>query len=195
MATASENHIRRTILDVTRHLLVQNGISNLSMRMISRKVGCSVGTIYFYFRNKDALVHSLIEEGFELLISIMEQTYQTHHDTLERLKALCVDYIQFGLKNPEYYEIMFMLNPERMERYPAEKYRRARHTLELISETLAEATREKVLNVKEPYQSAHLIWTFMHGLVSLLLARRIDARLDQQGLIDSAIEKIALMFR
>ncbi len=195
MAASSENHIRRSILDVTRHLLVQNGITNLSMRMISRRVGCSVGTIYFHFKSKDALVHTLIEEGFELLIAIMEQTASRTTNPLQRLKALCETYIQFAMKNPEYYEIMFMLKPERMERYPAEKYRRARHTLILIAEALEESTRRKLLLVKDPYQAAHLLWAFMHGLVSLLQARRMDARLDQQALIDAAIEKITVMFR
>ena len=195
MSVSSQNHIRRSILDVTRHLLVQNGITNLSMRMISGKVGCSVGTLYFYFKNKDTLVHTLIEEGFELLIAIMEQTSARFPDPLQRLKALCQDYIDFGLSNPEYYEIMFMLKPERMERYPAEKYRRARRTLELIAASLDECTQKKLLTVTDSYQSAHLIWSFMHGLVSLLHAKRIDARLDQQALNDAAMERIIAMFK
>ncbi len=195
MSASPENHIRRSILDVTRHLLVQNGITNLSMRMISRRVGCSVGTIYFHFKSKDSLVHTLIEEGFEILIAIMEQTASRTSDPFQRLQALCKTYLHFGLNNPEYYEIMFMLKPERMKRYPAEKYRRARHTLVLIAEALEECTREKLLMVEDPYQAAHMLWAFMHGLVSLLQAKRIDARLDQQALIDAAIEKITDMFR
>ena len=111
-------------------------------------------------------------------------------DPVERIRTLCRTYIRFGLENPEYYEIMFMLKPERMARYPAEKYRKARRSIEVFSEVLAGAHAAGLMAVSEPYLQAHIIWSFMHGIVSLLQVKRIDRRIDDTDLIESAIDRI-----
>lgn len=193
MAFLPQVDIRRTILDVTRRLLIEQGITQLSTRMIAREVGCSVGTIYFYFENKDVLIHALIEEGFDKLVEIQEQTETSIADPLERLKALCRNYITFALENPEYYEIMFMLKPERMARYPQEKYRKARRSLEVLATALEEGTASGIMRVAKPYLEAHLIWSFMHGIVSLLQVKRIDRRIGQDTIINGAIAQIVEM--
>lgn len=193
MAFLPQVDIRRTILDVTRRLLIEQGITRLSIRMIAREVGCSVGTIYFYFENKDVLIHALIEEGFDKLVEIQEQAETSIADPLERLETLCRNYITFALENPEYYEIMFMLKPERMARYPQEKYRKARRSLEALAAALEEGTANGLMNVAEPYMEAHLIWSFMHGIVSLLQAKRIDRRIEPDTIVDAAIGQIIEM--
>ncbi len=190
MASSPQPDIRRTILDVTRELLIEQGITQLSIRMIARQVGCSVGTIYFYFHNKDELIHSLIEEGFEKLIELQDHTEAEFDNPLQRLEQLCRNYIQFGLDNPAYYEIMFMLNPERMARFPAEKYRRARRSVEVVASALKECRDQGLLSVGEPYIHAHLIWSFMHGVVTLLKAKRIDRRIDPAEMISATIRHI-----
>jgi AcrR family transcriptional regulator len=193
MVNKKQKEVRRRILDVTRDLLVRKGISQLSIRMIARHVGCSVGTIYFYFGNKDELVHALIEEGFEKLICIQENVEKDYDDPCFRFEILCRNYINFARENPEYYEIMFTLNQEQMARYPIEKYRRARRTLDVLADALDKCVEKNSGKVKDPYFSAHLIWTFMHGLVTLLQARRIDQSIDEQKIIDETIQLIIRM--
>lgn len=193
MTAAVQNDVRRRILDATRKFLIEHGIENLSIRMIATEVGCSVGSIYVHFANKDVLIHDLIEEGFEKLIHLQETVAKSVIDPIERLKALCRNYLNFAVENPGYYEIMFMLKPERMLRYPAEKYRRARRNLEFISDTLAEANAETLTTVKDPYLGAHLIWAFMHGVISLGITKRVDRRIGEEKMIDSAIEQISKM--
>lgn len=193
MAASPENQLRRRILDVTRDLLIGHGITHLSIRMIARRVGCSVGTIYFYFENKDVLVHALIEEGFDKLLEIQEQTEVLVADPLERLQTLCRNYIRFGLDNPEYYEIMFMLKPPQMARYPAEKYRKARRGLEVLSAAIAQCHQSGFMQVHQPFVRAHLIWGFMHGIITLLQAKRIDRSIDRNTLIEETVRQVLTM--
>ncbi len=193
MAFLPQVDICRNILDVTRRLLIEQGTTRLSIRMIAREVGCSVGTIYVYFENKDVLIHALIEEGFDKLVEMQEQTEKAVSDPLQRLSALCRNYIRFAMQNPEYYEIMFMLKPERMARYPAEKYRKARHSLEIIAAALEQCGRRGLMSVAEPYLEAHLIWAFMHGVISLIGVKRIDRRFEQDEITEAAIQRIIEM--
>ena len=181
--------LRRAILDQTRRLLVTEGYERLSMRKIASAVGCSATSIYLHFDNKDALTHALIGEGMERMGKALDAS-DPGGSAPERLRALGHAYVRFGLENPEYYEVMFQLHPERMARYPAEDYRRARRNIERFAEVLAEGGAAGSLAPSPtPDVSAHVLWTAMHGLVSLLLAQRVDVRLAGDAFVDAAIEQ------
>ena len=114
-----------------------------------------------------------------------------HQDApVARLQALCTRYIAFGLENPEYYEIMFQLRPEQMGRYPAEKYRRARRNLDLITNALQDGAITEVLHVPDVQVSTSAIWTALHGTVSLLMARRVDVKIAPATLVATVVEQI-----
>jgi AcrR family transcriptional regulator len=182
--------LRRLILDTTRHLLVQEGYQNLSMRKIARSIGYSATSIYLHFDSKDALLHALIHEGMMRLYDALTDVVERHaDDPIARLEALCRRFIDFGLENPEYYEIMFQLRPERMERYPAKKYRQARRNLDCFAEALAEGAQRGVLAADDAHVCASTIWASLHGTVSLLLAERVDVRIDPEAFIESAIQQ------
>lgn len=185
-----EKSLRRRILDTTRHLLVRDGYQRLSMRRIARAMGYSATSIYLHFEDKDALFHTLIDEGFERLYQVLQHAGEEHAgDPVRRLEALCRAFVDFGLENPEYYEIMFMLHPARMERYPAEKYRRARRNLELLVDTLADGMERGLFKDEDPRVSASTIWASLHGIISLLIARRLDVRIDRSVFIETALQQ------
>lgn len=184
---ASGDDLRRAILDTTRHLLVAEGYNNLSMRKIARAVGCSATSIYLHFENKDALFHALIDEGMGTLLKRVRVASEQASSPVGRLSAICRTYISFGLESPEYYEVMFTLHPERMARYPAEKYRRARRNLGVFAEVLREGAASGDLVVDDAEVAASVLWTALHGAVALLIARRIDVRIDQDAYVDAVI--------
>lgn len=186
--------LRRAILDETRHLLVAEGYDNLSMRKIARAVGCSATSIYLHFDNKDALLHALVDEGMELIYAKLVEASGAESPT-QRIKDLAHAYVDFGLANPEYYQIMFQLHRERMERYPVESFRRARRNLEIFGVALSEGGESGVFKVESPETGAHVIWTALHGLVSLLLAHRVDVKLADDAFVEAAIEHTINGFR
>ncbi|MDT7856371.1 TetR/AcrR family transcriptional regulator [Rubrivirga sp. S365] len=191
--TETGDDLRRLILDHTRRLLVTGGYDGLSMRKIARGVGCSATSIYLHFEGKDALTHALIDEGMRRLYA--ELAAQAEDRPARRLDALCRAYVRFGLANPEYYQVMFQLHPERMARYPPEDYRRARRNVELFGEALADGAAAGALRlVSPPDVAAMALWTALHGLVSLLLAERVDARVAGDAFIDAAVRQALAAF-
>ncbi len=190
-SNGSENgDLRRRILDTARHLLVQEGYQDLSMRKIADAIGYSATSIYLYFDSKDALLHTLIHEGMMQLRDQLREAAAAHpEDPVCRLRALCRCFVEFGLENPEYYEIMFQLRPERMERYPPEKYRQARENLDLFANALEEGVEDETFAVDDIRVSASTVWASLHGTVSLLLADRVDVRIEPETFIDTAIRQ------
>ena len=192
----AERDLHRAILDMASHLLVMDGYKRLSMRKIARAIGYSATSIYLHFKGKDALVHALIEEGMERMYTAFCESAEAHaDDPLGRFEAICRGYINFGIENPEYYEIMYLLYPEQMARFPAEKYRRARRNLELFAATLAEGAERGLLEVADPQVAASTVWASLHGAVSLLLSERLDIRIDRSVFVESIIQQTLRSYR
>lgn len=177
---ATGTDLKRAILDEARRVLEESGYTAISTRRIAGAVGCTATSIYLYFKSKDALIYALIEEGFEELNGRMMAAVDGEGSIQERLERAADAYIRFGLERTPYYEIMFTLRAEQMERYPAESYRRARATLDSFAQ-VAEMEPEMGL------LAGTTIWSGLHGLVSLLIAKRIDIRIDREALIQHTI--------
>ncbi|MCB9896975.1 MAG: TetR/AcrR family transcriptional regulator [Planctomycetes bacterium] len=178
--------VPRRILEQTRHLLVRDGWAALSMRKVAARVGCTATNLYRHFASKDALVHALIDEGMAELHGRLAVAVADGGSPDERLECLCRAYLSFARTNREYYEIMFMLHPERMERYPPESYRRARRNLELIEDVLADGRGVARDDARLP-AAATAVWSALHGAASLQLAFRVDHSIDHAALEDELV--------
>lgn len=194
MTIDDTNNYRSEILEVARQLMVKDGYKNLSMRKIARQLNCSQGTIYLYFQNKDAIFYALIDEGTEELYKKYRTILQNEATPLEHLQQICQAYIQFGLENSSYYEIMYILLPILKERIPKEQYRRARRFLDLTADTLNTVAQEQNIILENPFLEATILWAAMHGVVSLIIAQRVDTTLERETLIKQAINRAILGF-
>lgn len=59
MPTGSSQH---QILEVARSLFTERGFANVSMRDICREAGVTAPTVYYYFKNKEALWDAVVRE-------------------------------------------------------------------------------------------------------------------------------------
>lgn len=194
MARTSVIELRRLILDTTRQLLVEQGYQNLSMRKIANAIGYSATSLYLYFESKDHLVHALIDEGMEHLYQALQESIEEVNEADKQLQKLCETFIRFGLENPEYYEIMFQLHPERMARYPIEKFRRARRNLDIFANTLKNGSQSKMFDLQDEVLAANFIWASLHGTISLIHAKRFDSHIDVETLKTKVILQICKSF-
>jgi len=57
------------IVEASARIIVQDGYGALSTNRIAEVAGCSVGTLYQYFRNKEAVVEALVERQSSEMIA------------------------------------------------------------------------------------------------------------------------------
>lgn len=157
------------------------------MRRIAREVGISATAIYLYFANKDAIFEALVDEGMERLFETLSAIRSEGGPPMDVFERMCRGYIEFGLQNPEYYEIMFVLRSEAMSRFPADKYRRARRNLGLMGEVIEAATGS---SSDSALIRATSVWASLHGVVSLIIAGRVDARINQHAVVDHTVARL-----
>ena len=180
--------LRTAILDAARTLLLDEGYAALSMRKIAQRIGYSPTALYLHFAHKDAILHALLEEGMDLLRAAFDRALaEAPADGPGRLRALCEAYVRFGQANPARYEVMFLLHPRHMERYPPEKYREARRNLDPFVVALGGDPAEPDGPTRV---AATGVWAQLHGAVALLLAGRLDARLDPEAVVGAVVESV-----
>lgn len=90
MARTKDEQKRSAIQQTAKALFARDGFYNTSIHDIVRESGLSVGTIYNYFDNKDEIVRSIVEEGWEVFRDRLQTAVAESADA-ETALAVVVD--------------------------------------------------------------------------------------------------------
>jgi AcrR family transcriptional regulator len=182
--------LREEILEVSKEILIKDGFSKMSMRRIAKRANVSATSIYLHFKNKDDLLVTLIEESIAKLKSALIEVLEPSGDLINQLENIARKYVEYALKHPQEYEIIYMVRPEEMPKYPKEKFRDVRSAYELIAEVISEGNRKEFVEGEDSLISAYTLWAQIHGVASVIISKRLDTRIPQDKFIDHAIEQI-----
>ncbi|WP_246317294.1 TetR/AcrR family transcriptional regulator [Hyphomicrobium methylovorum] len=102
----SPEELRQLILDASKTIVEQNGISGLSAREIARIIGYSPGTLYNIFENLDDVLLSM---QIQLLGRSVDHLHSVElgSDSEENVEALIQAYIDFALSNRHMWNVLF----------------------------------------------------------------------------------------
>ncbi len=95
--TAKGDRTRRRILETATALMAEKGPDAVSMREISARLHITKPVLYYYFKDKDALIRAAFEEGtkhFRELYSEMNRPGLTLERKLERLFSEHLEFIR-----------------------------------------------------------------------------------------------------
>ena len=188
--------IRTKILDAAREMFAQEGYEAVTMRRIADRIEYSPTAIYFHFRDKDALIRELCAADFRTLAGQFS-AIAAIPDPIERLRRAGRAYVEFGLRQPNHYRLMFMTphpplhkedidveigNPE-VDAYAfvktiitdgiaAGRFRQGLDDVELVSQT---------------------VWAGVHGVISLHIAKCNDDWVDWRPLESRAAAMIDVL--
>ncbi|HXA20455.1 MAG TPA: TetR/AcrR family transcriptional regulator [Thermoanaerobaculia bacterium] len=160
--------LRRVILESAREAFVQDGYESLSMRSLAERIGCSHGSIYLHFKDKEELFDCLVEESFAQLAEVLAALKPEGKkiDPVELLRKAGRAYVDFGLRNPGAYEFAFVLR--RPGASHPEKPHLAYERLRSIMKQCIDEKRFRRIGVDTASQA---VWTAVHGVTSLLIFR------------------------
>ena len=125
--------LRSELLRTSRQLLDESGPSALSMREVARRAGCTHQAPYHYFANREAILAALVHEGFDELTDMLASAREglESADLRAILTASGSAYVEFALRHPGVFRVMFRPDACDPERFPevAQAGERARHEL------------------------------------------------------------------
>lgn len=173
-----KSEVRDKILDAARELFLAEGYEGVSMRKVADKIEYTPTTIYGYFEDKEDLFRQLCHEDFGKLAEVF-QSAQIAEDPVERLKQIGRLYIDFGLKYPNHYKLMFMTPHPGVE--PDETDQEVKGNPEKDAYAFLKLTVQQAIDsgkLREEYRDAELIaqtlWAAVHGVIALNIAKCHD---------------------
>jgi AcrR family transcriptional regulator len=97
-----------TVLQATARVLVKRGFDGLTTNLVAETAGVSVGSVYQYFPNKEALVGALIENHVERMTSLClaELTRVARLPVGEAIRSVIEVMIRAHAVNPELHRVL-----------------------------------------------------------------------------------------
>lgn len=168
--------MRERILEAATQMFLEDGYEKTSIRNIAEKIEYSPATIYLYFKDKDELFFSIHQAGFAILLEEMVDL-KNIENPLDRLHELGKIYIEFALKNPEYYDLMFIMRAPVnaiKQKQGDDKCWEGESTYDFLLETVEECIEKNMIRSSDAMVTAMYTWSAVHGLVSLTIRERFE---------------------
>jgi len=167
---ALEKQMRRNqILDAARKLLISQGLEKISISKISKEAQLGVGTIYFYYKNKEEIFIALQEEGLGFLFSAIQQIQGKQLNPREKLKEVATAYYNFSQNQQEYFNIInyFLSSPRVFFQEEQKKMidMSGNKILMVIETIIQEGVEEGFFIEEDPRKFSILFWGTIHGLI------------------------------
>lgn len=97
---------RSEILEAALNLFSKKGFDGATVDEIAAKAGVGKGTIYLYFRTKEAIFWTGVEEGLSRLQRLFEQIAR-EKDYLEQLRQMIRVFFDFVENNQDLFKILY----------------------------------------------------------------------------------------
>ena len=152
------------ILQEATCLVDEAGLEALSTRALARRLGARAPSLYRYFPDKDTLVRAVSAKFLDDLAQEM--------DRHESLAGMARAYGDYGLRYPNRYAVVACRAPE-SEQPPAP-----------LHELAARLAPDR------PLETARVLWSYLHGAVSLRLLWPPREGLDPEGAFAAGVEAL-----
>jgi len=155
-------------------VLAERGAAELTLRRVAEAAGASTMGIYTRFGSRAGMLEAIYRRGFELLrdalVTARDRAAQDRAagDAAAagpRIIALGIAYRRFALANPPLYALMFERPLPDFDPSPAIRTEALGMTFSLLTDEIPDPAR------------AYLVWTTVHGIVSIELTHALRSPL------------------
>ncbi|MCS6989306.1 MAG: TetR/AcrR family transcriptional regulator [Chloroherpetonaceae bacterium] len=164
---------RQEILRAAKTVFFRNGFEKTSMEMVAEECQLAKGTLYLYFKSKEELYLSLVEDGIRILDEMMEKTIAKPLRADEKLLALAQTYFRFTQSHNEHFTIFKMIDVGtlngKVDQEKLDEIQRLRMAaFERMEEVVAEAIRQGAFQTThKPREIVMMLWAATFGAIMM----------------------------
>jgi len=168
-----KEELKALILKASMKLFVEKGIEQTTIRNIADAIDYSIGTVYVYFKDKNAILHALHTQCFSELRGQFN-VLNSVKNPMERLKAMGQIYIQYAKDNPDKYDLMFSLKEpmEFLNEIQAKEWDEGAAAFDVLRTTVQECIKSGHFKGHKLEPLSYMIWSCVHGMCSLEIRAR-----------------------
>ena len=191
---------RQRMLDAARELFVELGYEGVSMRKVADRAEYSATALYSHFVGKEDLFRQLCGEDFRRLGQALLGSAEAA-GPIDRIRAIWRTYLEFGTRQPNHYRLLFMVahGPERVEEceHPETRGNPETDAYALIMVPVREAFGQGLFRaeLEDPDLVAQTLWSALHGVISLHIAKSEDSLIEWKPLQARADFMLELVLR
>jgi AcrR family transcriptional regulator len=146
-------------------LLEEGGSAALSLRAVARRAGVAPSAPYRHYADREALLSAVAAVGYRELAESLAAAHPSP-SSADDLAAVAVAYVQFALRRPALFRVMF---GEPCDRGSAERVA----ATEAIAAYVTGIVRHAFPGT-DPDALATAVWALVHGLAFLHLDGKLD---------------------
>ena len=174
-------------------IIESDGIENLSLRAVARKLGVSHQAPYKHFESRDHILAEVVRQAFDRFAKYLEQNPLTD-DPYADMRQLGESYLRYALENPAHYRLMFMTVLPSANKHPG-MMRSAQRPFHLLTACIERVWQMHGIepNPKAIQLDGLFIWSQMHGIASMHQTAVMDTLEMSQDVLNTLIDHT--MFR
>ena len=171
-------HLEETLLKTAIQLIGEVGPAGFTLREVARRAGVSHNAPYRHFADRDKLLTAVAVQGFRELTQAMRDAARRLAKPLDQLKAAGLAYIEFALRRPEHFAVMF--DAPVAKHTSSDQTEAAEEAFGTLLELVKACQDNRQLPSGDTLQFALLAWTMVHVIAKLATAKRLpfDSRAE-----------------
>jgi AcrR family transcriptional regulator len=161
-------NLKEALLQAALDLITQKGPAGFTFADAARMAGVSPAAPYRHFRDRDELLSSIAQRGFEQFEALLTQAWDDGRpDTITAFERVGKAYLAFAREEPAFYSAMFESGvPVETTPALAAASERAFAVIRAAAERLAALAPPGVPRPPALMMALH-IWSMSHGVASL----------------------------
>lgn len=170
-----QEEIRRTILTAARDIVSREGVQGLSVRKLTDAIEYSPAIIYHYFKDKNDIIASLANEGYEKILASIREVPPNEEAPEEEIREIFIRYMKAALESPEEYKAFLLQDDPSVLERTALLHRgvsEASPTMQALCRTLRRGMEQGRFAPGDAELTAQILWTSAFGLLIKLILEK-----------------------
>ncbi|MFA6196051.1 MAG: TetR/AcrR family transcriptional regulator [Sulfurimonas sp.] len=180
-------NLKDDFLKIAFDFIAKEDVEKLTLKILSDATGTSRSAIYRHFSSKEELIETMIQKGFDTFDAFVSPALKDKEKLLiDRFYLSAKAYLEFAKQNPNLYRLLF-----------GNKYAKIREATLSIKDddcggfaslklAIEEGQKSGILKKEDSFMRTILIWSYLHGLASLI----IDGFMDIDKISDALYESM-----
>lgn len=179
-------NLRAALLDAAERGLREGGVDRLSLRDLARAIGVSHAAPRRHFPDRQALLDTLAETGFERLeASLREALAEAGDGFAARVRAGAMAYTRFATDNAALLELMYTSK----HRPGATRIVKAAEApFGLLEDLIAQGQRQGALEGDDPVRIGMVLFATLQGIATIVNGSLAPVELRDE-LVDTAVRQ------
>jgi len=166
------------IRSAARRLLDREGSDAVTMRRVAKAVGITPMALYRHVADRDDLLNSLADAGFEDLAARAGNASLPANPAKQLMNILDV-FLDFALENPWMFELMFLKRRKGARQFPGDFRAGKSPTAKFSAAALEAGMKQGIFRRDDIWEIVFETGAMLQGLVMLYLGGRVEMSAEE----------------